>query len=414
MHRIMDIVTEDVKGSFTHLKEFRMFDLETNLISSLEERLKLIEIEDVLQFTGVNKTIAPVINTMIDNYNDSNQYEINYRMTNEEDANDIVDDSFIINVPALNNGLFFYINGRKYYLLLSFATKGHVQAKEKIIFKQFDEMQVLHLDGIPSFNINGKRVNMFSVLSLIYLKNGKTLSALLEDVIPGCEITSKTDSRLKILKHIAFKDFAITIPKYPNKNTKLFLKSLERLKTYTADDFKLEENLERKIKGSYGSPTSKKGGIMLGDLVMFLNNIGTDVIVKNVLINVNNQYTTTQLETEPVFVENIVEGIYKTLKQGRKTYLSSQSRNFEKLHRMFNKPLLRDVVVNSLFKNKLLQYNDSVSNLVPDLKVKLSHGSGALVASSAREVTEDYKNLLALNYSATGKAAGLSSLVAPV
>ncbi len=413
MHRLIDKITPMSVKSYTYLKEYRNIDFEQNLVSSLLDRLKLLEIPNQITLDGISRVILPSNTDSIDNFSHNIQLKVEWSLTNQE-TGEITKEYFILNIPELYNGLKLLINGREYFLLLSFASRSHINSNDKIIFKLNDEMQILYLDGIPSWNINGKRVNMFSVMALAYLYEGKTLSALLENVIPNYEITGKTDARLKVTNNITFKDFAVLLPKYPNKATKPWVKALERLKTYTAADFQDIELLSRKIRGSYGSPTSRKSTVLLNELVQLIRFIKTDVIEMNILMNIKNEYTFTSLETEAVYVETMIAGVHSTIKKNFKTYLSSHQQSQHKMERIFNKTLFLNLCANSLFLSKLLQFRDSTSNLSPDLKVSLSHQSGSRTSDSAREITEDYEYFLALNYVAAGESAGLSSVIAPI
>jgi len=414
MFELHDRITATVEESYTYLKDFRLLSMEDIDFSRLNE----INIEGELEYINTIKenigkyTSNPLTLNGFSNYS---RYKINWRIFNEE-TDEWEDFSFSVNIPLLYEGLYWYIAGSKYFLLYNLARNNIVHSKEKIIFKNYEDLFILNLDGIAGFNMQGKKVNIIPVLTYHLMKNGMSFNILLDTIFKNnYEITDKKDQRLKVKKHILFQDFALILPKYPNKYQKPFVKALDRIKRYSMEDFVEKEKLEKRIKLFYSSGTSRKAAIILEDTMNILNKYSFETIIKEINRNIDGDFNYTNLSVTPEFSEIIVNEIYKELKRARKIYLSSNLKNYQRLKRAFNKNLLENIVVNGLFSSsKLLQFVDGVNYFDQSLKVSLSKASGRSVNSKSREITEEYKNLLSLFQTGSGKNTGLSTMIAPV
>ena len=409
MFKIADKVTATAIESYTDYKNFRLNDyneIDWSLLESINipNKLKFIRAERIDKLPSFNQ---------LNSYSNYEQWKFTWSLYNEEEDK-WIEDYFISNVPVLYEGLYLFINGSKYYLTLSIAHRGTIHSKEKIIFKNNNDMFVLDMSGIGGFNFNGKKVNFILVLLYKLLLENKSLNYLLESVFSFVKITDKKDPLLKTQTHTLFKDFAIIYPKYPNIVERAFIKGLEKLKRLSAADFKDEEEVAKKIKSVYGSPTSKKGNALLMDLLSVFDSYTFEQIIDEIKKNIRNEYTTTQLERYPTYSSIFVDALYSELKLTRKIFVSSSQQNYQKLQRMFNKTLLKDIIVYRLYKNKLLQFFDGCNLFDTSLKTSLLHSTGRAVSSDSREVNDDYYKYLSLFTTSTGKAAGTVSYLAPV
>lgn len=408
MFNVMDRVTNTVAPTYTYLKDFRSEDM-----SKLNfERLSSLNIPDRLEFLGAKLVNKKFGSNALNSFSHNHQIEFVWKLYDHE--NDVwILDSFICNFPALHQGLYFLMNGTKYFLMLILASTKNIHSKDKVILKHHEDMLILNLDGIPSFNISGKRVPMALLVIYKYLLDGKSLEALLGDIFSKHSIVEKDDSRLKMTKHLVFKDFCVLLSPFPSKVERVWIKSFTKMVNISSTEFTDIEKIAARIKNIYGSPTSKKGQAILDENMLVIQGVGTEKLIEEVNINVKGLYNHTQLENTPLFADIIVNELYKVLKQNRKTYTSSYNQSFDKLQQIFNKGLLRNIIPAALFNNKLLQFDDTTNNFDMSLKVSLSHASGRAVNSKTREVTDDYKGLLSLHYSATGKRVGLTSYLTP-
>jgi len=411
MFDLMDSISISAAGSYTYLKNFREMDYQN---IDFDTRLKQIEIPNLVKYNGchpITKLDNQIELTSFSNYE---MYQFDWSLFNDE--TEVWEDlSFTSNIPVLQDGLYFNIKGSKYFLVLSLADRGTIHSKQKVIYKNYNDMFVLQLDGIPGFNFSGKKVNMMLVLLYKMLIDGYSLEALLEMVFKKHDIVGKDDVRTKTSKHIKFKDFAILVSKYPTKYEMLFFKALEKLKTMSASEFNDIEAITKRIKSVYSTPTSKKAFALLDDSISVLNGYeNMEAILEQIRLNVAGEYNSTQLETVPQFADLVVDTIYTELRTTKKIFLSRANQSYDNLKRMFNKNLLQNIVISRLFTNKLLQYNDLTNLFDTSLKVSLTHSSGRAVSNDTRNITEDYYENLSLHFNSTGKQAGLTTFIAPV
>ena len=414
MLSIITSISNNTLVSETELRDFRKKDYLETIIDHLEKRLKFLEIENTIKFNGCKKVYNYTKHKSLCSFSSLFQIECNFEIFNIE-SGEWEDMSFPVNFPQLVDNMYFYLNGSKYFLVLSLASRTHVHSKEKVIFKHFNEMLVLELDGIPSFNYNGKRVNLFLALYQQLLFDGKALSAFLTEVYGDkFEIVGIGYPGLAMRNHIVFKDFIILIPRKLSGVQIPITKSLEKLKKLTSNDFNDLETITGLLSSIFGTKTSLKTKTLIEENRKFIDQIGIHTILKEIEINVNNDFENIQMRDEPVFAETIADELFKYMKGVRKTYIGSHLKSHNKLMQVFNKPVLKDCVLIGLFKNRLLQYDDSVNNIPKELKVSLVNSSGRKVSSKSREVNNEYYKKLGLFLTSNGKSVGSVAFLAPI
>ncbi len=399
---------------YTEWKDFKEKDMD-RFQSILEERLTYLS-EDFLRFKSCEKVFVPRSNERLSNFFNTDFYKLTYELVDEE-TGELEEASIHIACPLLIKGNEFIMGGSRFSLVLSLAPMGHIHSKKKVIFKLHDQMLVLETIGKPAFLLP-KRLGIFSAFLLTSLKNEKSFESIVRLVLPGAKIVDKMNKKEESMipknQLIKFSDFAIITPPIYDKTASFYFKSLESLKRNKLAELSDYPNAYIKIAKQIGSPTSRKVKSNIEDTIKFINEIGIETIMSNVSINIHNKYNDTQLSIIPVFVDTLIDNIHKTFAKQILSYKNSPVRKIDKLRRVLNETVLFDVIINGLYKDSRLRYIDNSNAFQQQLLVSLTRQSGQAVSSGIRNITEDYKNKLALHVVVAGKSAGLSSSIAPI
>ena len=131
MIHIMNKITASVAPTYTYLKNFREEDYSKIDFSILSD----LDIKDVMIFKGFEKDDSKIKVDTLSTFTSVKRYKFKWSLFNDEDEK-WVDKSITVNFPTLYQGLYFYIQGSRYYLVLSIADTGNIHSKQKIILRR--------------------------------------------------------------------------------------------------------------------------------------------------------------------------------------------------------------------------------------------------------------------------------------
>ncbi len=414
INQLLNKVDPISKSIYTEWQHFKTDDL-TRFKDLLDERLHYLS-EPFIKFISSEEIFVSRDNIRLSNFFNTKYYKLLFDLIDEE-TGEVEQQSVSISCPLLIKNNEFIFGGSRFSLILSLSANGNIHSRKKVIFKMFEEMFVLDVTGKPAFLLP-KRFGIFSAFLLTNLSNGLSFEETLISLIPGAKImpilSKKEEKMISKTQLIKFKDFVVVTPPLYNKVSLFYFKSLETIRRNSLSELSEYTVAYNKLVKVLGSITSRKIKTNISDLTKFITKIGIEEMKKEIAININKEYSDTQLASKPVFSETLVNTIQTTLYKQILSYKNSPNRNINKLRRVLNEQVLFDLIINALYNDSRLRYIDSSNAYQQDLNVSLSRQSGSAVSSTIRNITDDYRGKLSLHYVVAGKSAGLTSQIAPV